>query len=118
MQVEEDRRPQVEAAIVRVLKARRLLDHNSIVAQVAPLPCLKTVSRCPAWQTRCHAVFPCSCPAAWLRPAGPLHCTIQRNVPAECPMRSIVFCLTPCWSIVLHSACVMCRALLLSFMGM
>ncbi|KAK9837407.1 hypothetical protein WJX81_000098 [Elliptochloris bilobata] len=32
--VEEDRRPQVEAAIVRVLKARRLLDHNSIVAQV------------------------------------------------------------------------------------
>lgn len=33
LQVEEDRRPQVEAAIVRVLKARRLLDHNSIVAQ-------------------------------------------------------------------------------------
>ena len=37
-QVEEDRRPQVEAAIVRVLKARRLLDHNSIVAQVVPVP--------------------------------------------------------------------------------
>ena len=38
LQVEEDRRPQVEAAIVRVLKARRLLDHNSIVAQARLSP--------------------------------------------------------------------------------
>ena len=38
LQVEEDRRPQVEAAIVRVLKARRLLDHNSIVAQARLTP--------------------------------------------------------------------------------
>ncbi len=36
--MEEDRRPQVEAAIVRVLKARRLLDHNSIVAQARAMP--------------------------------------------------------------------------------
>ena len=34
MQVEEDRKPLVEAAIVRILKARRVLDHNSIVAEV------------------------------------------------------------------------------------
>ena len=32
--VEEDRKPQVEAAIVRVMKARRVLDHNGIVAEV------------------------------------------------------------------------------------
>ncbi len=34
LQVEEDRKPLVEAAIVRILKARRVLDHNSIVAEV------------------------------------------------------------------------------------
>ena len=33
--VEEDRKPQVEAAIVRVMKARRVLDHNALVAEVA-----------------------------------------------------------------------------------
>ncbi|XP_076891601.1 cullin-3A-like [Bidens hawaiensis] len=32
--VEEDRKPQIEAAIVRVMKARRVLDHNNIVAEV------------------------------------------------------------------------------------
>ncbi|KAK9814178.1 hypothetical protein WJX72_001668 [[Myrmecia] bisecta] len=32
--VEEDRKPQIEAAIVRIMKSRRTLDHNSIVAQV------------------------------------------------------------------------------------
>ena len=32
--MEEDRKPLVEAAIVRILKARRVLDHNSIVAEV------------------------------------------------------------------------------------
>ncbi len=51
-QVEEDRRPQVEAAIVRVLKARRLLDHNSIVAQArqppTPSGCLQVGSRLAA----------------------------------------------------------------------
>ncbi len=33
-QVEEDRKPQIEAAIVRIMKARRVLDHNSIVSEV------------------------------------------------------------------------------------
>ena len=33
-QVEEDRKPQIEAAIVRIMKARRTLDHHSIVTEV------------------------------------------------------------------------------------
>jgi len=32
--VEEDRKPQIEAAIVRIMKARRVLDHNSIISEV------------------------------------------------------------------------------------
>lgn len=32
--VDEDRKPQVEAAIVRVMKARRVADHNAVVAEV------------------------------------------------------------------------------------
>lgn len=32
--VEVDRKPQIEAAIVRIMKSRRVLDHNSIVAEV------------------------------------------------------------------------------------
>ena len=34
VQVEEDRKPQIEAAVVPIMKARRVLDHNSIVAEV------------------------------------------------------------------------------------
>ena len=32
--VEDDRKPQIEAAIVRIMKARRVLDHNAIVSEV------------------------------------------------------------------------------------
>lgn len=32
--VEEDRKPQIEAAIVRIMKARRVLDHHSIITEV------------------------------------------------------------------------------------
>lgn len=32
--VEEDRKPQIEAAIVRIMKSRRILDHNNIVTEV------------------------------------------------------------------------------------
>lgn len=32
--VEEDRKPQIEAAVVRIMKARRVADHHTIVAEV------------------------------------------------------------------------------------
>jgi cullin 3 len=32
--VDDDRKPQIEAAIVRVMKARRVLDHNGVVREV------------------------------------------------------------------------------------
>uniref|UniRef100_M8CEC8 Cullin-3 n=1 Tax=Aegilops tauschii TaxID=37682 RepID=M8CEC8_AEGTA len=35
--VEEDRKPQIEAAIVRIMKSRRVLDHNSIVSEIKSL---------------------------------------------------------------------------------
>ena len=32
--VDEDRKPQIEAAIVRIMKARKVLDHNSVITEV------------------------------------------------------------------------------------
>ncbi|KEH24997.1 cullin 3B [Medicago truncatula] len=32
--VEEDRKPQIESAIVRVMKSRRVLEHNNVIAEV------------------------------------------------------------------------------------
>lgn len=33
-QVDEDRKPQIDAAIVRIMKARKQLDHNAIITEV------------------------------------------------------------------------------------
>ncbi|KAF9625970.1 hypothetical protein IFM89_028356 [Coptis chinensis] len=32
--VEEDRKPQIEAALVRIMKSRRVLDHNNLIAEI------------------------------------------------------------------------------------
>ena len=32
--VEEDRKPEIEAAIVRVMKSRKVLDHNTVITEV------------------------------------------------------------------------------------
>ena len=32
--IEDDRKPQIEAAIVRIMKSRRVMDHNAIIAEV------------------------------------------------------------------------------------
>jgi len=32
--VDEDRKPQIDAAIVRIMKARKQLDHNAIITEV------------------------------------------------------------------------------------
>lgn len=33
-QVDEDRKPQIDAAIVRVMKSRKEMDHNVLIAEV------------------------------------------------------------------------------------
>ena len=33
--IEDDRKPQIEAAIVRIMKSRRVMDHNAIIAEVS-----------------------------------------------------------------------------------
>ena len=59
--MEEDRKPQIEAAIVRLMKARKVLDHNAIITEVRRAQALT-----PFWGVpRAHGA------CAWMGMAGP-----------------------------------------------